>query len=104
MVLLVHVQCCRRAQSLQLNVQWACRWEAGARAVHLADMPHCELTRAARVFEYDFEGAQKARGRENILRLEVRSAFWRPAPPKYARHYMCTRASMPLALLCHTRV
>ena len=37
-------------------------------------MPHRVLTRAARVFEYDYVGAQKARGRENILRLEVRSA------------------------------
>ncbi len=42
--------------------------------MHLADMPHRVLTRAARVFEYDYVGAQKARGRENILRLEVRSA------------------------------
>ena len=76
--LLAHVQCCRPAQSQQLIVQWACRWEAGARAVHLADMPHRVLTRAARVFEYDFEGAQKARGRENILRLEVRGGAGAP--------------------------
>ena len=49
-----------------------CRWEANARAVHLADVPHRVLTRPARVFDYSFQGMQKARGRENILRLEAR--------------------------------
>lgn len=48
------------------------RWEANARAVHLADVPHRVLTRPARVFDYSFLGMQKARGRENILRLEAR--------------------------------
>ncbi|KAK9836263.1 hypothetical protein WJX81_000365 [Elliptochloris bilobata] len=59
------------------------RWETNARAVHLADMPHRVLTHPARVFNYSFEGAQKARSRENILRLEVIAegrlnaiAFW----------------------------
>ena len=40
--------------------------------MHLADMPHRVLTRPARVFDYSFQGMQKARGRENILRLEAR--------------------------------
>ena len=42
-------------------------------------MPHRVLTRPARVFEYSFAGAQKARGRENILRLEVRPSL-QPQP------------------------
>ena len=76
-------ECCRPVQQLQPTSQWARRWEAGARAAHLADMPHRVLTRPTRVFEYDFEGAQKARGRENILRLEVRGAAG--ARPSQAR-------------------
>ena len=38
----------------------------------MADMPHRVLTRPARVFDYSFQGMQKARGRENILCLEAR--------------------------------
>ena len=47
------------------------RWDAEASAVHLDSLPHKRLTRPAKVFDYHFQGARKALGRETMLRLDT---------------------------------
>ena len=66
--------------------------------MYLADIPHRVLTRPARVFDYSFEGMQKARGRENILRLEARSLWPRPLTrdPVFVSRQPCDRHSTAL--------
>ena len=48
-----------------------CRYGKTYEAVYLEGVPHRRLTKPARVFEYVFEGSRPARGRENIVKLEV---------------------------------
>lgn len=50
-----------------------CRWDKNHTACYLDDMPHKRLTKPVKVFEYFFDGMRKGRGRENIIRLEVRT-------------------------------
>lgn len=38
----------------------------------MEDVPHRRLTKPRKVFEYFFEGQRPGRGRENIVKLEVR--------------------------------
>lgn len=47
------------------------RWDKGYEAVHMESVPHRRLTKPKKVFEYFFDGIQKGRGRENVLKLEV---------------------------------
>ena len=51
--------------------------------MRLDAMPHKRLTRPAQVFEFHFQGARKAQGRETMLRLDTVAhgtlnavAFW----------------------------
>jgi hypothetical protein len=48
-----------------------CRYSKSYEAVHLEDVPHRVLTRPRKVFEYVFEGQRPARGRENMVKLDV---------------------------------
>ena len=48
-----------------------CRYAKSYEAVHLEDVPHRVLTRPKKVFEYIFEGQRPARGRENMVKLDV---------------------------------
>ena len=48
-----------------------CRYGKSYEAVHLEDVPHRVLTRPRKVFEYIFEGQRPARGRENMVKLDV---------------------------------
>lgn len=50
---------------------WLCRYAKSYEAVHLEDVPHRVLTRPKKVFEYVFEGQRPARGRENMVKLDV---------------------------------
>lgn len=62
---------------------WACRWDKGYENCRLEDVPHRRLTNPAQVFKFRFDGVGKARGRNNLLGLEVVApgklnavAFW----------------------------
>ena len=47
------------------------RWDKGYEAVHMEGIPYRRLTKPKKVFEYFFDGIQKGRGRENVLKMEV---------------------------------
>lgn len=49
-----------------------CRYEKSYQAGFLDEVPHRRLTKPRKVFEYFFEGQRPGRGRENIVKLEVR--------------------------------
>lgn len=51
---------------------YGCRYEKSYQAVFLDEVPHRRLTKPRKVFEYFFEGRRPGRGRENIVKLEVR--------------------------------
>lgn len=48
-----------------------CRYAKSYEAVHLENVPHRQLTKPRKVFEYFFEGQRPGGGRENIVKLEV---------------------------------
>ena len=65
--------CCSRLliRTLQQHRRVLCRYGKSYEAVHLEEVPHRVLTRPRKVFEYIFEGQRPARGRENMVKLDV---------------------------------
>lgn len=48
-----------------------CRWDKSYEGCRLEDMPYRRLTNPIRVFSFCFDSVSKARGRDNLLKLEI---------------------------------
>ncbi|PSC69443.1 arginine methyltransferase [Micractinium conductrix] len=60
-----------RVAGLDMTPMNTYRWDAGYQAISLGDLPHRRLTKPTRVMEIAFDGDNKSRGRESMLKLEV---------------------------------
>ncbi|GMH43344.1 hypothetical protein BSKO_11266 [Bryopsis sp. KO-2023] len=61
----------RRVQGFDFSHINKYRWDDKHESVRLSELPHRSLTRPKKVFDYSFDGAGKARGKETMLKLDV---------------------------------